>query len=73
MGSGGSGEEAREALRLGALLSVSIGSLELWIVVNAVRVSAEAAVFEGMLVGWMTAGSWYKDMEGVGSVRVGAE
>ena len=67
------GDEAREAAGLDALLLMVIGASEVCIVISAVGVSAKARVLEGVLVGWMTAGSWYEDMKLVGSERSGAE
>ena len=66
-------EETSEASGVDARLLMEIWSSEFRIVISAVDVAAEAAVFEGMLVGWMTAGSWYEDMEFVSGVRVGTE
>ena len=57
-----SGDKASEALGLDAVLLMEIWSSELRIVISAVSVAAEAGVLEGVLVGWMTAGSWYEDM-----------
>ncbi len=53
---------------LDAALLMEIWSSELRIVISAVSVAAEAGVLEGVLVGWMTAGSWYEDMVLVGGV-----
>src|SRR5579863_10776202 len=62
-------EEAREALRVEAGLSVSIAWLEsVPLMVAAVTFAAEALVFEGMDVSGVATGFWYEVVELVGGV-----
>src|SRR5579863_1600560 len=67
-------EEAREALRVEAGLSVSIAwSESVPLMVAAVTFAAEALVFEGMGVSGVAAGFWYEVVEFVSGVWPRAE